>query len=467
MTTFSSIMYQAALAVQNFVIEQNIAKRSFIQFLDVDFNQSDASSAVLQSLTTGLASGTPNKYVELLWYGENVSSSTVPTGVNLFSTGTTASVTLSGNNLSINLGANGITSLLAGGSGASSPTKTYGDGWYLLGIDPTGNPSDGQVFWEPFFRLLGDATGDGVVTGPYTTAGTDAYTVYHAEGQSGPLLNADVNGDRAVNSKDLTETVTAKGDAVGAGPTTSDYPSFQLLAGVAGPGSAMAVTQSEVQAMVPEAIVAWQAAGLDQAGVRRLERARIQVGNLGSSILGLEAANVITINQTAAGYSWNIGNGGPAPGSVDLLTVLDHELGHVIGLADNNQAGDLMDTTLGLGVRRGPTNTDVGLIATASSPVPNGPIAKATVDAALASLLGSGGGNGDVAVSITAMTSLPAMPAGEFSRLAIKPKATGRIIPSALLHPHGSIASRFAYRLHRPDQATVTDPSRSSKKQKH
>ena len=53
-------------------------------------------------------------------------------------------------------------------SGTGSPTKTFGDGWYALGIDPTGNPSNGQVFWLTFFRLLGDTNGDGVVTGPYT-----------------------------------------------------------------------------------------------------------------------------------------------------------------------------------------------------------------------------------------------------------------------------------------------------------
>ena len=51
--------------------------------------------------------------------------------------------------------------------------------------------------------------------------------------------------------------------------------------------------------------------------------------------------------------------GSPAAGRVDLLTVLEHELGHVIGLSDNTHAGDLMDITLGLGVRRAPTAGDL------------------------------------------------------------------------------------------------------------
>ena len=144
--TFSNITYTAPLAVENLVVEKNIAERSFIQYLDVDFNQSLSTSSALQDLSAGLAGGSPNSYVELLWYGENLTSSSTPKGsVNLFNTGTTASVTLTGNDLSINFGPNGITSLLTetGVSGTGKPTTTFGDGWYALGIDPTGNPSNG------------------------------------------------------------------------------------------------------------------------------------------------------------------------------------------------------------------------------------------------------------------------------------------------------------------------------------
>ncbi len=384
--------YAAQLAVQNLVVEDNIAERSYIRYLDVNFNQSVSTSPALQTLNAGLAGSSRNSFVELLWYGENLTSTSTPQGsVNLFNTGTTASVALAGNDLSINFGANGLTSLLTetGVSGTGSTTSSFGDGWYALAIDPTGNPSNGQVFWVSFYRLLGDTNGDGAVTGPYTAAGTDAYTVYHAEGQSGVLLNADVNGDGTVNSKDLTETVGANGHAVGGTPPAK-FPQFQLFAGPAAPAGAVtaAVTQTQVQALVPEAIAAWQAAGLDPAGVRKLESVQVQVGNLGTSILGLEAAGVITINQTAAGNNWYVntsagssrafglvgpggdglaGPGSPAAGEVDLLTVLEHELGHVIGLSDNAQAGDLMDITLGVGVRRAPTAGDLATIDQALS----------------------------------------------------------------------------------------------------
>ena len=353
-----------------------------------------------------------------------------------------ATLSLTGNDLSINFGANGITSLLTetGVSGTGSPTSSFGDGWYALGIDPTGNPSNGQVFWVTFFRLLGDTNGDGVVTGPYTTAGTDAYTVYHAEGQSGPLLDADVNGDGVVNTKDLSETAAANGHSVGATPRRESFPQFQLFAGAtAVPGNAVPVTQTQVQALLPEAIAAWQAAGLDAADVRQLESVPVQVGNLGTSILGLEAAGAITINQTAAGNNWYWARTGvrpaagrrtsrarqPGGGEVDLLTVLEHELGHVIGLSDNTEAGDLMDITLGLGVRRSPTariwRRSPGHRAPRFRPrrppsfrnpaLLNGSVSGSTVDAALASIWSTSLGKGDDPEP-TGETATPAVSAG-------------------------------------------------------
>ena len=46
---------------------------------------------------------------------------------------------------------------------------------------------------------------------------------------------------------------------------------------------------------------------------------------------------------------------------MDLLTVVEHELGHVLGLSDidpSSQPNDLMATTLPPGVRRQPTTQD-------------------------------------------------------------------------------------------------------------
>ncbi len=49
-----------------------------------------------------------------------------------------------------------------------------------------------------FFRVFGSTTDGPSVTGPFTTAGMDASVVYNAEGESGLLLDADVDGSGAV-----------------------------------------------------------------------------------------------------------------------------------------------------------------------------------------------------------------------------------------------------------------------------
>jgi hypothetical protein len=242
--------------------------------------------------------------------------------------------------------------------------------------------------------LLGSATGDETVSGPYTAPATDASIVYHAEGESGTLLDADVNGDGAVNTKDLSETAAAYNHTVGATPPQS-FPQFQLFAGTtAATEHAIAITQMQVQALLPQAIAAWQTAGLDAPDVRELQGVSVQVVNLGTSILGLETGGAITINQTAAGNNWYVNAGtssSPAAEDVDLLTVLEHELGHVIGLSDNTQPGDIMDITLGPGVRRSPSAADLTTIAGAAvDPQPtrfNRSVSSATVDAALASIV--------------------------------------------------------------------------------
>ena len=54
----------------------------------------------------------------------------------------------------------------------------------------------------------------------------------------------------------------------------------------------------------------------------------------------------------------NASGSSPAAGKIDLLTVLDHELGHVLGL-DDTAADDLMAATLGVSNRRLPTAAEV------------------------------------------------------------------------------------------------------------
>ena len=87
------------------------------------------------------------------------------------------------------------------------------------------------------------------------------------------------------------------------------------------------------------------------------------------------------IDATAAGWGWYTGGiqdasaftvpgsegmqaatGSSAAGKMDLFTVLEHELGHELGLTDVNPElypSDLMASTLPTGVRRQPTTQDL------------------------------------------------------------------------------------------------------------
>src|SRR5262249_13552097 len=90
----------------------------------------------------------------------------------------------------------------------------------------------------------------------------------------------------------------------------------------------------------------------------------------------------VTMDAAAAGYGWFCGStagdtafgsvvapkelqagpGSPAFGRMDLLTVVEHELGHVLGLEDLDPQAvphDLLTTTLAPGVRRLPTPSAV------------------------------------------------------------------------------------------------------------
>ena len=84
--TFTGVRYNNPLAVENLVVEKGITERSFIQYLDVDFNQT-ASSPALQSLAAALQSpsSADSSYLELLWYGEGTPPPVHPGEASTFS----------------------------------------------------------------------------------------------------------------------------------------------------------------------------------------------------------------------------------------------------------------------------------------------------------------------------------------------------------------------------------------------
>jgi hypothetical protein len=138
----------------------------------------------------------------------------------------------------------------------------------------------------------------------------------------------------------------------------------------ASPGAA-ALTQADLQPIVTAAIARWIDAGLSATAADKLSHVQIAIGNLPGAYLSKTAGNTIVIDTDAAGNGWFVDDTPAADDEftpvaghqnavdsravdrIDLLTVVEHELGHVLGLDDLDALADnLMSGTLGAGARR-------------------------------------------------------------------------------------------------------------------
>jgi Ca2+-binding RTX toxin-like protein len=170
----------------------------------------------------------------------------------------------------------------------------------------------------------------------------------------------------------------------------TDDPSFaepeNLLAATAPTGATLdagTLSSDTLEAVADVVIDRWKRAGLDATGSALLDGVRFDVADLDDLALGREiAGDTIVVDLNAAGHGWFIDltpdadeeflatdedgvlvaiSESDAAGRIDLVTVIAHELGHVLGCVDEDPSDGsttLMDGTLAPGVRLLPRAED-------------------------------------------------------------------------------------------------------------
>ena len=134
---------------------------------------------------------------------------------------------------------------------------------------------------------------------------------------------------------------------------------------------ATALKAGDVGPALLAARMQWRKAGLSADERRKLESIAIELTDLPGARLGEARGASIALDRTAAGWGWFVD---PTPNDddefgkmdadvadrIDLLTVLVHEIGHVLGRPDVEAklgSDDVMTGTLARGVRRAPIVT--------------------------------------------------------------------------------------------------------------
>jgi RHS repeat-associated protein len=194
----------ANLAVSSLTVENGAAERSYIRYLDVNFN--DATNSTLQAIVNSVNDPTDYGPAELTLtqYGLNGSGTATPISLQ-------GLLDVIDNAIEVDFGAGGI---------GGNPGSTAADGYYALSFTP--QSGQGRAATHHFYRLLGDVNGDGTVdqndlTEIAAARGQSLSQIATAIGQPATGLTAlsmDVNGDGSVNTTDLALATKSKGRSI-------------------------------------------------------------------------------------------------------------------------------------------------------------------------------------------------------------------------------------------------------------
>jgi hypothetical protein len=144
--------------------------------------------------------------------------------------------------------------------------------------------------------------------------------------------------------------------------------------------STQQLTLEQVQPLLREALHRWQEAGVNTSSLGTIN---VQIGDLPDQYLGETISGTIWLSPNAAGWGWYVdpapqsGTALVTPGHMDLLTVLTHEVGHVLGF-DHDAGNDVMAPALSPGVRLLP-DADAAGAPTLAAVTTSGPVLPAVV----------------------------------------------------------------------------------------
>ncbi len=148
-----------------------------------------------------------------------------------------------------------------------------------------------------------------------------------------------------------------------------------------GPGASSAatvnpLTDEQLEIVRAAAIARWEATGISDTQADWLRQTSWSVADLPGDLLGMAFESGIVVDLNGAGYGWFIDatpladeefdNGVTVAGALssrmDLVTVVAHELGHLLGLDDLDSDLDVMSDRLSPGIRRVPSADAIDLL---------------------------------------------------------------------------------------------------------